>query len=146
MITRKAYGGAYDVMASKHLRADFNFAFPTAEIAVMGPDGAVNIIFRKELAEAEDPVARKAELVADYRAEFANPYKAAELGYIDAVIRPEDLRRRLATSFQLLGNMRHEKADKPEASECHKELAPDSRCDESLKCHGVLIRLNVRGL
>ena len=75
VITRKAYGGAYDVMASKHLRADFNFAFPTAEIAVMGHDGAVNIIFRKELADAEDPVARKDELVADYRAEFANPYE-----------------------------------------------------------------------
>ena len=109
VITRKAYGGAYDVMASKHLRADFNFAFPTAEIAVMGPDGAVNIIFRKELADAEDPLARKDELVADYRAEFANPYKAAELGYIDAVIRPEDLRRRLVASFEVLGNKRQER-------------------------------------
>ena len=106
VITRKAYGGAYDVMASKHLRADFNFAFPSAEIAVMGPDGAVNIIFRRELAAAEDPVARKDELVADYRAQFANPYKAAELGYIDAVIRPEDLRRRLVDTFDVLGNKR----------------------------------------
>ncbi len=106
VITRKAYGGAYDVMASKHLRADFNFAFPSAEIAVMGPDGAVNIIFRRELAEADDADARKAELVADYRARFANPYTAAELGYIDAVIRPEDLRARLIDTFAVLGNKR----------------------------------------
>ena len=106
VITRKAYGGAYDVMASKHLRADFNFAFPSAEIAVMGPDGAVNIIFRRELAAAENPVKRKEELVADYRERFANPYKAAELGYIDAVIRPEDLRKRLIDTFAVLGNKR----------------------------------------
>ncbi len=106
VITRKAYGGAYDVMASKHLRADFNFAFPSAEIAVMGPDGAVNIIFRRELAAAENPAQRKEELVADYRARFANPYKAAELGYIDAVIRPEDLRKRLIDTFAVLGNKR----------------------------------------
>ena len=86
VITRKAYGGAYDVMGSKHLRADFNFAWPTAEVAVMGPDGAVNIVFRKELAEADDPVARRAELVDDYRARFANPYTAAERGYVDDVI------------------------------------------------------------
>lgn len=109
VITRKAYGGAYDVMASKHLRADFNYAFPTAEIAVMGPDGAVNIIFRKDLATAEDAQAKKDELVADYRQEFANPYKAAELGYIDAVIRPEDLRKRLAASFDLLADKRQER-------------------------------------
>ncbi|MDE0881158.1 MAG: acyl-CoA carboxylase subunit beta [Myxococcota bacterium] len=106
VITRKAYGGAYDVMASKHLRADFNFSFPGAEIAVMGPEGAVNIIFRRELAEAEDAEARKAELVADYRERFANPYKAAELGYIDAVIRPEELRRRLIDTFSVLVNKR----------------------------------------
>jgi propionyl-CoA carboxylase beta chain len=106
VITRKAYGGAYDVMASKHLRADFNFSFPGAEIAVMGPEGAVNIIFRRELAEAEDADARKAELVADYRERFANPYKAAELGYIDAVIRPEELRRRLIDTFSVLVNKR----------------------------------------
>ncbi len=106
MITRKAYGGAYDVMASKHLRADFNFAFPSAEIAVIGPDGAVNIIFRRELAAAENPVERKEQLVADYRERFANPYKAAELGYIDAVIRPENLRKRLIDTFAVLGNKR----------------------------------------
>ena len=106
VITRKAYGGAYDVMASKHLRADFNFAFPSAEIAVMGPDGAVNIIFRRELAAADNPDQRKEELVADYKERFANPYKAAELGYIDAVIRPEDLRKRLIDTFAVLGNKR----------------------------------------
>ena len=106
VITRKAYGGAYDVMASKHLRADFNFAFPSAEIAVMGPDGAVNIIFRRELEAAEDAQARKDELVADYRKRFANPYKAAELGYIDAVIRPEELRARLIDTFAVLSNKR----------------------------------------
>ena len=88
VITRKAYGGAYDVMGSKHLRADLNVAWPTAEVAVMGPEGAVNIVFRKELAEAEDPVARRAELVEDYKARFANPYTAAERGYVDDVIVP----------------------------------------------------------
>jgi propionyl-CoA carboxylase beta chain len=92
VITRKAYGGAYDVMSSKHVRADFNFAWPTAEVAVMGPDGAVNIIFRKELAEADDPDARRAELIADYRERFANPYSAAERGYVDDVIEPRRTR------------------------------------------------------
>jgi propionyl-CoA carboxylase beta chain len=92
VITRKAYGGAYDVMSSKHVRADFNFAWPTAEVAVMGPDGAVNIIFRKELAEADDPEARRAELIADYRERFANPYSAAERGYVDDVIEPRRTR------------------------------------------------------
>src|SRR5207248_11383400 len=88
VITRKAYGGAYDVMSSKHIRADFNFAWPTAEVAVMGPEGAVNIIFRKELEEASDPDARRAELIEDYRERFANPYTAAERGYVDEVIEP----------------------------------------------------------
>jgi len=88
LITRKAYGGAYDVMSSKHIRADFNFAWPTAEVAVMGPEGAVNIVFRKELEEAQDPDARRAELIADYKAQFANPYTAAERGYVDDVIEP----------------------------------------------------------
>jgi propionyl-CoA carboxylase beta chain len=92
VITRKAYGGAYDVMSSKHVRADFNFAWPTAEVAVMGPDGAVNIIFRKELAEADDADARRAELIADYRERFANPYSAAERGYVDDVIEPRRTR------------------------------------------------------
>jgi acetyl-CoA carboxylase carboxyltransferase component len=99
VITRKAYGGAYDVMGSKHLRADFNFAWPTAEVAVMGPDGAVNIVFRKELAEAEDPAARRAELVDDYRAQFANPYTAAERGYVDDVIAPRATRRILCDAL-----------------------------------------------
>jgi propionyl-CoA carboxylase beta chain len=92
LITRKAYGGAYDVMSSKHIRADFNFAWPTAEVAVMGPEGAVNIVFRKELDEADDPDARRAELIADYKAQFANPYTAAERGYVDDVIEPRRTR------------------------------------------------------
>src|SRR6059036_1392588 len=92
VITRKAYGGAYDVMSSKHIRADFNFAWPTAEVAVMGPEGAVNIIFRRELAEADDPDARRAELIADYKERFANPYTAAERGYVDEVIEPRRTR------------------------------------------------------
>src|SRR3954454_11202556 len=92
VITRKAYGGAYDVMSSKPVRADFNFAWPTAEVAVMGPDGAVNIILRDEIAEADDPEARRAELIADYRSPFANPYTAAERGYVDEVIEPRRTR------------------------------------------------------
>nr|WP_044200693.1 acyl-CoA carboxylase subunit beta [Oscillochloris trichoides] len=101
VITRKAYGGAYDVMASKHIRADFNFAWPTAEIAVMGVDAAVRIIFRKELAEAQDPVARMAELVEDYQNRFANPYVAAERGYIDSVIEPKETRPALIKALRL---------------------------------------------
>lgn len=104
LITRKAYGGAYDVMASKHIRADINFAYPTAEIAVMGPDGAVNIIHRKTLADAEDPEARRKELVDDYRETFANPFRAAELGYIDAIIQPRETRQRLIRSLKMLEN------------------------------------------
>ncbi len=92
VITRKAYGGAYDVMSSKHVRADFNFAWPTAEVAVMGPEGAVNIIFRRELEEAVDPEARRAELIAEYKEQFANPYTAAERGYVDDVIEPRRTR------------------------------------------------------
>jgi acetyl-CoA carboxylase carboxyltransferase component len=106
VITRKAYGGAYCVMSSKHIRGDFNVAWPTAEIAVMGPDGAVNIIFRKELQEATDPVARKAELVTEYREKFANPYVAAERGYIDAVIEPRKTRARLINALEMLQNKR----------------------------------------
>jgi propionyl-CoA carboxylase beta chain len=92
VITRKAYGGAYDVMSSKHIRADFNFAWPTAEVAVMGPEGAVNIVFRTELAEADTPETRRAELIAEYRERFANPYAAAERGYVDDVIEPRRTR------------------------------------------------------
>ncbi len=106
VITRKAYGGAYDVMSSKHIRGDFNVAWPSAEIAVMGPDGAVNIIFRKELEKAKDPVQRKAELVAEYREKFASPYVAAERGYIDDVIEPKETRPRLINALEMLSNKR----------------------------------------
>ncbi|MBE2250822.1 MAG: methylmalonyl-CoA carboxyltransferase [Myxococcus sp.] len=108
VITRKAYGGAYDVMASKHIRADVNFAYPTAEIAVMGPEGAVNIIFRKEIEQAKDPVAEKSRLVAEYREKFANPFKAAELGYIDEVIRPEETRTKVIRALEMLKDKRQE--------------------------------------
>ena len=100
LITRKAYGGAYDVMSSKHIRADFNFAWPTAEVAVMGPEGAVNIVFRRELEEADDPDARRAELIADYRERFANPYTAAERGYVDEVIEPRRTRPVLVDALE----------------------------------------------
>ena len=112
LITRKAYGGAYDVMSSKHIGADINLAYPTAEIAVMGPDGAVNIIFRNELQEAENPDAKKAELVEHYRDTFANPFKAAELGYIDEVIDPLDTRPRLVRALKMLENKRDENPPK----------------------------------
>jgi propionyl-CoA carboxylase beta chain len=106
VITRKAYGGAYDVMSSKHIRGDFNFAYPTAEIAVMGPDGAVNIVFRSRIENAKDPVAEKARLVEEYRKTFANPFKAAELGYIDEVLMPHDTRPRLIAALKALENKR----------------------------------------
>ena len=106
VITRKAYGGAYDVMSSKHIGADMNFAYPTAEIAVMGPDGAVNIIFRKELAESDNPQEKRQELVDHYRDTFANPFKAAELGYIDEVILPHQTRSRLAQALKALKGKR----------------------------------------
>ena len=102
VIARKAYGGAYCVMASKHLRTDVNFAYPTAEIAVMGPEGAVNVLFRRELAAADDPEALRAEKVASFRDKFANPYIAAERGWIDAIIRPRDTRRKLIKSLLAL--------------------------------------------
>ncbi|MBM3121151.1 MAG: acyl-CoA carboxylase subunit beta [Chloroflexi bacterium] len=106
VITRKAYGGAYDVMSSKHIRGDLNFAWPSAELAVMGPEGAVNIIFRNELKEAKDPEARRAELVAEYRDKFANPYIAASRGYLDDVIEPSDTRPRLINGLEMLSNKR----------------------------------------
>ncbi|MCB9556987.1 MAG: acyl-CoA carboxylase subunit beta [Deltaproteobacteria bacterium] len=108
LITRKAYGGAYDVMASKHIRADINYAYPSAEVAVMGSEGAVNILYRKELAEAKDPEARRAELIAEYRKTFANPYRVADLGYIDELIVPRDTRRWLSAALQMLRNKRQE--------------------------------------
>ncbi len=106
--TRKSYGGAYCVMSSKHIRGDLNLAWPTAEIAVMGPEGAVEIIFRRELREAADPVAKKAELVAEYRRKFANPYIAAERGYLDDVIEPRETRARLINALEALQNKRAE--------------------------------------
>jgi len=104
VITRKAYGGAYDVMSSKHIRGDVNLAWPTAEIAVMGPKGAAEIIFRNEINESENPEAMLAEKEKLYRDKFAHPYLAAERGYIDEIIRPKDTRFRLIQSLQILEN------------------------------------------
>lgn len=102
VITRKAYGGAYDVMSSKHLRGDINFAYPTAEIAVMGPEGAVNIIFRREIQNAEDKEKERERLVQDYRETIATPYRAASLGYIDEIIEPRDTRIKVIKALELL--------------------------------------------
>jgi propionyl-CoA carboxylase beta chain len=110
VITRKAYGGAYCVMSSKHIRGDVNLAWPTAEIAVMGADGAVNILYAKEIAAAKDPVAERARLIADYRARFGNPYDAAARGYIDAVIKPRDTRKRLIRALEV---SRHKRDTNP---------------------------------
>jgi propionyl-CoA carboxylase beta chain len=104
VITRKAYGGAYDVMNSKHIGADLNFAWPTAEIAVMGAKGAAEIIFKKEIAEAADPEAKMKEKEAEYAAKFANPYGAAARGFIDEVILPEHTRSKLMRAFHMLEN------------------------------------------
>jgi propionyl-CoA carboxylase beta chain len=106
LITRKAYGGAYDVMSSKHLRGDVSYAYPQAEIAVMGPDQAMNIIARDEIARAEDPDATKQKLVEDYRETFANPYRAAALGYVDAIITPEKTRPRIIEALAMLQSKR----------------------------------------
>ncbi|MGO9602699.1 MAG: acyl-CoA carboxylase subunit beta [Candidatus Binataceae bacterium] len=106
VITRKGYGGAYDVMSSKHIRGDFNFAYPTSEIAVMGPEQAINIIFRNEILNAKDGAAERARLAKDYREKFANPFKAAELGYIDEVLMPRDTRPRLIAALKALENKR----------------------------------------
>jgi propionyl-CoA carboxylase beta chain len=102
VITRKAYGGAYDVMNSKHIRGDFNFAWPTAEIAVMGPKGAVEIIFKKEIEKAPDREGALERKIEDYRTKFANPYIAARRGYIDDIIEPSDTRPRLIRAFRIL--------------------------------------------
>jgi propionyl-CoA carboxylase beta chain len=104
IITRKAYGGAYCVMGSKHLRTDINFAYPTAEIAVMGAEGAVNIIYRRELAGAENGEAARAEKAAEYRERFANPFVAAERGFIDDVIEPHETRPRVIAALRMLQN------------------------------------------
>jgi len=106
VMTRKAYGGAYIVMSSKHLRGDINLAWPSAEIAVMGPEGAVNIVFREELSKAENPEEKRAALIEDYRDKFANPYVAANRGYLDDVIEPADTRRRLVKALEMLQNKR----------------------------------------
>ncbi len=106
VITRKAYGGAYDVMASKHIHADINLAFPGSEIAVMGAEGAVNIIFKREIAESDDPEATRARLIQEYRDTVANPRRAAELGYIDEIIAPDILRPRLIMSLEMLRDKR----------------------------------------
>ena len=106
VITRKAYGGAYIVMASKHIRTDFNFAFPTAEIAVMGAEGAANVLYAKDIAKAEDPAAKRAEIIEDYNEKFANPYVAAGLGYVDEVILPRETRKKLVRALGLLETKR----------------------------------------
>ena len=106
IITRKAYGGAYIVMSSKHLRTDINLAWPSAEIAVMGPEGAVNIIYREELAQAEDADARRRELAQDYQDKFTNPYVAANRGYLDDVVDPADTRPMIIKSLEMLRNKR----------------------------------------
>jgi len=112
VITRKAYGGAYDVLSSKHIRGDMNFAWPSAEIAVMGPDGAVKIIFRREIEEAEDKKAAEEKLVNEYRERFANPYIAAEMGYLDEVILPSETRWKLVSALRLLATKREKNPPK----------------------------------
>jgi propionyl-CoA carboxylase beta chain len=106
VITRKAYGGAYCVMSSKHLRTDVNYAWPTAEVAVMGPEGAVNILYRKELEAANDPAAERAKRVAEFREKFANPFVAASVGFVDEIIRPRTTRKRLITALATLSSKR----------------------------------------
>ena len=106
VITRKGYGGAYVVMGSKHVRGDISYAWPGAEIAVMGPEGAVNIVFRREIASAEDPEAKREQVLQEYREKFANPYVAAERGYVDEVIEPHETRPRLIAALEMLQNKR----------------------------------------
>jgi len=119
VITRKAYGGAYDVMNSKHIRGDFNFAWPSAEIAVMGPKGAVEIIFKKEISSSQNPDEKLNQLLTDYIDKFANPFIAAERGYIDEVIKPSETRQRIINAFQLLKT----KVDKnPKKKHCNIPL------------------------
>jgi propionyl-CoA carboxylase beta chain len=102
VVLRKAYGGAYDVMSSKHVRGDVNFAWPCAEIAVMGPQGAVNILYKNELKAAKDPEKKRAELVADYVEKFASPFQAAKRGYIDEVIEARKTRAKVIRAFRFL--------------------------------------------
>jgi propionyl-CoA carboxylase beta chain len=112
VITRKAYGGAYDVMNSKHVRGDMNYGWPTAEIAVMGPKGAVEIIFKKEIAASDDPEAATDKKVEEFREKFANPYIAAERGYLDDVIEPKTTRPRLIRAFDMLSTKRDQNPPK----------------------------------
>ncbi|HVP69520.1 MAG TPA: carboxyl transferase domain-containing protein [Anaeromyxobacteraceae bacterium] len=112
VITRRAYGGAYAVMASKHLRADVNYAFPSAEVAVMAPDSAVSVVFRKEILGASDPSAERQRLAGEYREKFANPFQAARLGYVDEVIRPEDARPKLIRALEMLRTKRQDSPPK----------------------------------
>ncbi|MFM8559659.1 MAG: acyl-CoA carboxylase subunit beta, partial [bacterium] len=112
VVVRKAYGGAYDVMSSKHIRGDYNVAWPSAEMAVMGADGAVNILYREELAKAKDPVAERKRLVAEYNDKFASPWVAAELGYLDDVIDPLETRPKLIAALEMLRNKRQEQPRK----------------------------------
>ena len=112
VITRKAYGGAYCVMSSKHIGGDVNYAWPTAEIAVMGPKGAVNVLYRRELAEADDPDGRRQELIDEYRSEFANPYSAADRGFVDDVIEPPETRKRLIDDLEMLMSKRKSMPEK----------------------------------
>jgi propionyl-CoA carboxylase beta chain len=106
VITRKAYGGAYDVMSSRHIRGDVNLAWPTARIAVMGVEGAVNIIFRDAIAKADDPAAERARLTAEYEERFANPYVAAGRGYVDDVVIPAETRPRVIAALAMLDGKR----------------------------------------
>ena len=106
VITRKAYGGAYDVMSSKHIGADVNYAWPSAEIAVMGPEGAVNVLYSDELDAADDPEARREQLIAEYREQFANPYVAADRGFVDDVLEPRDTRPQLIRDLAMLRSKR----------------------------------------
>ncbi len=112
VITRKAYGGAYCVMSSKHIRGDMNFAYPTAEIAVMGPEAAVNVLFKREMDAASDPARLKEERTREYRERFASPYAAAERGYVDEVIEPRDTRRRLIQALDILHTKRDQNPPK----------------------------------
>jgi len=106
VVVRKAYGGAYDVMSSKHIRGDYNVAWPQAELAVMGAEGAVNIIYRKEIEQSKDTAAARAKYVAEYNEKFANPYVAAALGYLDDVIEPQETRPRLIRALSALRSKR----------------------------------------
>jgi acetyl-CoA carboxylase carboxyltransferase component len=106
VVTRKAYGGAYCVMNSKQIRADINYAWPSAQFAVMGPEASVNVLYRRELAEADDSGALREELTAEFREKFDNPYVAAKIGYIDEVIQPQETRPRIISALEMLKNKR----------------------------------------